>query len=747
MMNSSTHDWSGSHANPEAFVGLSSIADATAGVASLDSPLLQQTKSEIRSLASEIAQLAHTALDPHEFFDGFLPRLCVAMGAKAAGVWRTEADGSIYLMANHSLPTQLLDDSGREPAAIHSRPSESHQRILQCVTAEGQPILVPPGDVMLQAQRPTNPLADALIVVPVRVQDDVDCLLEVVQRPSGGPAAQRGYLRFVAQMADLMADYLRREQLRRLTKGQQRLSRIEDWLTAIAGAAQCTDRRQFASDAILDLFDGDRAIILCGASSCKVLAISGSRTFDPRSATVLAAQAMFRCLMLEASDFRTQPKWFAATDRRESGETIESQSLQAAVDHLCGTLGCRQLLCLALDAAPPACDETTPRTDSRVSRTTEVRTIALVAYAETGQEVRLGLVSDNSSSHSTAGLNADEATARLAVAIGALLGPGRSSIAQLANWLGLASPRTQLVGGQRIQRWITRVALVGLVYAVATFPVRQQIAATAVLRPESKQIYYAPSSGLVSSVLVDEGESVVAGQPLFRITSHELETQTESLQIELKKTEDQIAEKSSRLNRGDNLTSIEKDHLEYELRELETSQVSLRLQLDDARERLSELNVNARVAGTISTWDLRNRLMLHPVQSGQALASTFNADDRWRLELSIPDYRAGLTADALAEAENGAILVSYSLASHPDKKLEAFAYELAPQVTMQLGGLGPSPARVVKMVAIIRDASQLPLKNDGAIARATLNCGRVPLIWLVFRDAYWAVSSRVQLFW
>ncbi|MEZ6078456.1 MAG: hypothetical protein R3C56_23130 [Pirellulaceae bacterium] len=67
---------------------------------------MQQTKSEIRSLAAEIAQLASAALDPGEFYHGFLPRLCAAMGAKAAAVWRMAgSDSGLQLVAGHSLPS------------------------------------------------------------------------------------------------------------------------------------------------------------------------------------------------------------------------------------------------------------------------------------------------------------------------------------------------------------------------------------------------------------------------------------------------------------------------------------------------------------------------------------------------------------------------------------------------------------------------------------------------------------------
>ena len=71
--------------NNASFVG-SFTGEGAVGVASLDPPLIQQTMSEIRTLAGEIAKLAHAACEPAEFYRGFLPRLVTAMGAEGAAV-------------------------------------------------------------------------------------------------------------------------------------------------------------------------------------------------------------------------------------------------------------------------------------------------------------------------------------------------------------------------------------------------------------------------------------------------------------------------------------------------------------------------------------------------------------------------------------------------------------------------------------------------------------------------------------
>ncbi len=758
-MNSSTSEPGGAFAHPEAFVGLTAGGESIPGVASLDSPALQQTKSEIRSLAGELAQLAHTALEPADFYEGFLPRLCAAMGAKGAGVWRINSNGKPYLIAGHSLPTALLaaasnstSDTTSEPTSetsqartsmasvsdefdLHrpsvTRPSEPHQRILQCVVAEGQPILVPPGNVKLETERPTNPLSEALIIIPIRPQENVEFLLEVVQRPSGGPAAQRGYLRFVAQMGDLMADYLRRQQLREMSGERQRLERIEGWLTAIATAPATPQRQQLVSDATLELLNAERVFLLDGRG--RVVAISGTRNFDPRSEVVLAAQTVhsqYRQLHTRPSgpsSAGVEPIWFQATDRRQKSadSTADEKSQRippSGIDRLCEASACRQGVWVPLGESN--------------------YWSALLTYSEESVAPQREIN--------------DEGTPqfRLLRSIGAMLEGSSGGTGWLA-YTGLQSLRDWLTGDRKqrsakasslqlVQLWLLRAALVGLVLAIAFFPVSQPVSATAILQPHSKQMYYAPAAGIVAEVIVDEGDIVDSGTPLMRLTSHELETQAENLQIELKKTRGQLAEKTSRLHRGETLSALEKDQLEFDLRDLETELQSLELQRADTSDRLNELTIVARRTGTISTWDLRNRLLNHPVQAGQLLASTFDPDDKWRLELSIPDYRVGLVADALASAPQGAVQVSFSLASHPDQILEAFAVGMAPQVTVQNDA---ASARVVKTEAFIRDPNVLPLKKDGAIARATIDCGKVPLAWLVFRDAYWAVSSRVRMLW
>ena len=58
---------------------------------SLDPQLIEQTKQQIRSLVSEIAQLSKEDISPEEFYGQFLTRVVSALAAIGGAVWTTDS--------------------------------------------------------------------------------------------------------------------------------------------------------------------------------------------------------------------------------------------------------------------------------------------------------------------------------------------------------------------------------------------------------------------------------------------------------------------------------------------------------------------------------------------------------------------------------------------------------------------------------------------------------------------------------
>ena len=720
--------------NNASFVG-SFTGEGAVGVASLDPPLIQQTKSEIRSLAGEIAKLAHTALEPAEFYRGFLPRLVTAMGAEGAAVWQTveslakrgdahvaQLQSSFRLTAQHCLTNKLMtselltnelitsevnshslqDSTEPGPVSKHIVPTESHQRILECVIAEGSPILVPPQTVSIDADRPANPLEHSLIVIPVRIEDEVEFVLEVVQSASGGPAAQRGYLRFVAQMADLMADYLRRQTLREHAARTARLQQFEFWLTSIAQAENLQRQLRLAADGLAEMLESHQVFIVRSGRRPKVLAASGLDSFDPRSETILAAQLAERFLQQQSDSFEPYLdlcQWKSGDERLTS------------VSNLYALLASEKLVRL------------------RVSEQSDV--VAILAMEQ------------------NAGASPAEME-RVASSLLSLVDQQAVQSGWIRTWWPMrrAALRASRTEGQpkraAWQRWAIRTVVAGVVAAIAFAPVPQQITTTAVLAPQKKNCYYAPFDATVKKVIVEghENEPVQKGDLLLELESVALNQSLSQLKAE----QDANGIRREQLQYA-NFGSSPKADVAAESRNInvELAQVIGRMEANDREQafikaEIAKLNIFALEDGTLTTWDISNRLIGRPVARGELLLSTCDPNTDWELQVSVPEHRVGLVMDALERSVSKTVPMRFSLTSHPNVLLNGGLTWMADQATRNASG-----SNVVLSKAVI--VGDLPLKKEGAIAHVTIDCGRVPAIWLVVRDAYWACMSRLKLMW
>lgn len=670
---------------------------AAVGVASLDPPLIQHTQSEIRNLAGEIAKLAHSNLTPADFYAGLLPRLCMAMGATAAAVWQTHRSRGLQTnvpIEDQGLEPQLFltADHGMPPLLIHEQAAtQAHERILRCVVAEGQPMLVPPGKTHVETLRPSNPSEDSLIIVPVRIQEEVEYVLEVVQRPSGGPAAQRGYLRFVAQIADLMSDYLRRQLLRESSARTAKTLKFEHWIGQIAQASGAKDQLRLVADSLVDMLECHQSFIV-QSRRAKVTAVSGLGKFDARSESVLAVEAVERAIR-HSYAASTIPATLSLA-RDETGET--APQVRPLLSKLCQLVAAHTML-----------------------------RIQLSPYTQRA----IWIASDHP-------IDAEQqATAlRMSNAFGALLSDHRG-----ATWSSLSLSPTQ---PKRTwwQRWVMRIALLTLLAIIALFPVPQQVTTTGVLAPVKKRSYYAPSNAIVEEVLVTENQEVNIGQPLLRLNDRNLQSEIDRL-MGLEQTDQKRASQleGQRLRDGQ-LTQQQRDQLDSELAQLQVSLKGSREQIELLQKQASQLNVIADVPGKLATWDLHNRLLNRPVTTGDLLLSTFEEDGPWQLQVSVPEHRTGLVAEAIEASEFGAV-VRFSLTSHPQEMREGRLIRLADQTTRRTDS-----SNVVLGTGLI-ESQTLPIKKEGAIARVTIDCGQVPALWLLTRDAYNTCAGFLKMIW
>ncbi len=699
--------------NSSGFFGSTSdrfVAGAS-GVAALDTPQLSQTKLEIRNIVAEIAEFSAGQLPQSEFLDAVLPRICNAMGATAAALWHCDLDSHCTLMGQYRLPEVLkpAESNTAESAAAQQR---NHARILACVAAEGTGVLVPPHSVKMTADRPINPLEECLLVVPVKIDDRYEMLLEVIQPPGGGPAAQRGYLRFVAQVADLMSDYLRRQRLHDYARRAAYVERLQSSLIAISSTTSETERLQKSASALADLLDAELVMladpkrILGWRAGWRVRAISHVSTFDSRSEIVLATER----LLVDAARHRPDAPRLTllATADLTQEDTNESLSTTPGARIARGAEQLRELL-----------------------NCSHVGLLTLGPVGDVHALIALDAACDLSTTQSRA--------AELAESIGSMLqAPTRLSPFHYPS----ASIRRGSTAPLRRLRWeriLVRVSMLLLVLAIAFFPTPDNIATVAVLEPADKEIYYSPGSAIVDEVFVDTHQTVKKGERMIKLADSQLEARYDELQGQKRRTLSQLKHEQGQLKLR--ARSREDEHqLSANTVQLDIDLAAIEDQLRIVEKQVEALTIVARRDATVTTWDVRNQLRGRPVIPGQLLLTTYQPQAPWQLRVSVPERQLGQLRSAMAKTRDG-LPVQFALSSHPSEVRLGRLVRLSDQLFKDENG----SAKAIGMVAI--DASHLPALTDGAVARATIACGRSYAGWLAIRDAYREASAWWRLNW
>lgn len=676
------------------------------GVAALDTPQSSQTKAEIRSLVAEIAELSATGLPQSEFLNAVLPRICSAMGATAAALWQCSLNGQCDVVGQFRLPESLVaphDDESSDSDRLN------HSRILGCIAAEGSAVLVPPKSVRVAAERPVNPLDECLLIVPIKIDDRYEMLLEVIQPASGGPAAQRGYLRFVAQMADLMSDYLRRARLRTYATASAYVEQLQSSLLAISRSADQAERFQVAATALAQLLDAELVIlatrrrILTWQTACRVCAISHVPTFDARSEIVLATQALLGSVPDNDCGQAFTILTTAELISEGTDDSKESPTFAKCAQQLRGLLGCSHLAQLSLSDGGQ-CQAVLAFDSSTDLRSVKLRALELGEAFQSLLHYPVGTRSLRQPSTSTAGSKLSK-----------------------RRWLSRYT----------IERLVVRASAALLLLAIVFFPTPDNIATVALLESSDKELYYAPSSATVHEVCVETDQSVKKGAPLIKLVDHQLQSRLEELQGQKRTTQEQL-QLDRRIGKLGKQTPAEDLQLTSRIEQLEINLDSIDKQIGIIQSQIGQLTILAKRDAAVISWDAKNQLHDRPVTAGQLLLTTYQPNAPWQLRVAIPERQLGRLRAAMASAREG-LPVQFSLASHPSEICHGRLVRLSDQLVKDDDGVG----KAIGIVAV--DSRKLPTKSDGAVARATIACGRTYAGWLAIRDAYREASAWWRL--
>lgn len=666
-------------ATSEPFVFTPGAAAPSVGPASGDGTdrLVTETRREIAEIVREIAVAVRSDRTANEFFGLLVDRIQRAMAAEGVVVWKifdsTECVRRLGRITDDSIP--------RESTA-------THQKLLAEVASEGQPVVVPASPRASDAEAPANPMDVPVALVPIELEPSADgpsFLLEVFLESDCGVATQRGYLRFVAQMADLAGEFLRSDQLRSLRRRQQLAGLIDD---AVLELHRIDDRKTLEAavvDRAADIFGFDR-VGICIGQPAKLVAVSHVESIDTRSDSAKQLRDASR------TEFDSDGcRWLA-----DDASTTSGLVVRAVVTDRSNPM--RNMVCLQVadvEPIPAECRE------------------ELVRFMQ----------------------HADMAMENAA---------GRSSIPG-GRLLALLSPRSQSAGPKRLRKLLAMTTFAIVVMIVALFPVPLVVSSVATIRPEQVQSITAPRDAIVDQVFIQHGQSVASGDLLMTLVDPDLEEQLTAL---VGRRAVLVQQKSHWTGALVETASHEMDRLEKvqgESRLVSEEIQSIDDQLALLRRAEATLKIRADRDGIVDAWQIGQRLQSKPLRRGDWLLQVIDTDSTWSVEANVPQTRIAHLNNAMSDED---FFVNLSLDSDPSTSYSASVQRIGPALDTDVGSprstavllrLGDEAARTMS-------AMQQTSQQSGAPARAMFHCGSAPAAYVLFQDVIRSARGTAALY-
>lgn len=758
--------------------GIDTIVDRRSPL-QLDSPFVQQTKDQIREIVSKIAASTQSPLAPQDFISDSLPRIVTAMGATGAALWQWRESDGWTLIGATNIPDTLVATRLEQIASISSqitsgqmdpierlelleseiadsidtssakqseqttapnlssiKPSQRHASILDAVRKERQPILIPPEGTELRRDRPTNPTDQILILSPLPLGQEQGTLwLQVIQPPSGGPASQRGYLRFVAQMADLMAEYFKSHRLRVLERDRHCLTIAEQTMSQLA--INTHQRRGLAQlmNVLRDHAAAEHVFLVRRESvfqRWRVVAAAGLTEIDTRSDGI---QKIARAVPAIESilPFGGSLKSDQLGDDPDSRDPDLALWLSTFAVHEAKWL---KLTDATMDAGMLHSDsqsgtESGSTKQHRPKKRRRYRTDVALLVSWSGTDRPPDRIEPQLTLIARLGL-ASLQIAWWKHAIAERKSSGRS----LSNRLNpLSWPRI-----------VQAFAMLAILSGILAVPVPVKLQATAILHPSVQQHVFAPGDAVVEEIFVEHGQSVTAGQPLMQLRSLALESEYETAIAEQLKNSQRRTEIDQRLLRSSDITSVQRDELEFERETLNAMASVENMQLGILKKQIEALQIRADMDGVIATWNVQNNLRDRPLKSGQWLLSLHNPNANWILEASLPERDIDAFRKAVASPSSSETYAT--LTNMPQTPLKvSYLPNSIPRIEHRFASYRDTSSPGILCVRFAVDQLQIPRTAaiSGATARISIPTGTAPLGWALGRDFFLSLWAKARM--
>ncbi|MGD9127711.1 MAG: HlyD family efflux transporter periplasmic adaptor subunit [Planctomycetia bacterium] len=676
---------------------------------SLNPELIEQTKQQIRSLVNEIAQLSKSDIAPNEYYPAFLTKTVSALAAIGGVVWTVEDQGRLALQ--YQINLQKTDLRENEEAQIQ------HGRLLQKVMTTGEPVLVPPhsgtGDAADTEDQASNPTDFLLLLGPIKTDLEVVGAIEIFQRPETGINTQKGYLRFLTQMCDLAADFIKGHQLRHYSDRQVMWTQLEDFTRMVHASLDPRLTAFTIANEGRRLIECDRvSVAIRRGRKYKVESVSGQDTLEKRSNTVRLLGRL-ATKVVEAEE----PIWYTG-DTSNMAPQIE-EALHEYIDESHS----KTVAVLPLGRPAPPEEEQDPDKPEEPEPPIGALIVERIEDARIPETMRQRM--DVVTKHSSLALaNSLE----------------HQDLFLMPVWRALGKMKW-IVRGRTLPKTIAiAIAIIAIIVMMFVMPWDFELQADGKLEPVNQSDVFASVSGKITEVKAKHDQDVIKGQELAKMRSTEIAMQIRELEGDIESAKKSIQNKQWLLSEHDG-NAQERNQLIGEIHALEEKFNSLQSQLKLAKEKDQELVILSPRKGKILTWEPEKTLRNRPVERGQVLMEVADTEGPWQIELTMPEDRMGYIAKAQKEFDTKHLKVTFILASEPGKEYEGTIKEI--NYNAEIRGQEGNTVLVKVDIEGSVDKERFPGLRPGTEVKAKVYCGRKPVGFVLFHDLWAFIESKI----
>ena len=679
----------------------------------IDPGLLEQTKTQIRKLVAEIAELAESDIQPNEFYVEFLNRVVAAVAASGGALWLLDGRGGIKMQ--HQLEFRL---TGLMDGRVRTQP---HDALLGAMIQASQATIIPPNATIEGMPNAGNPTGYSLILAPLTVDKQVVGLIEILMDPTRKAAQQKSTLRFVGDLCDLAGQYLKNRQMRQMMSQQRLWNQLETFTHAIHGSL---DMKEACFAVVNDgkrLVGCDRlSVALKVGGRTMIEAVSGQEVVEQRANLIRELTKLCKAVIRSGEDL-------VYTGNTEGFAPDLRDCLEAYVDES----GSKAVIVTLLHK--PELDTT----KEKVAFGCVVAEQIGDEMAPTDAHARCEVVARHSS---TALWNASEYDRALLPVLKLIGTPWRFFRGRtLAKILAVLA------------------ALVSLVLILTFVPWQLTIEGRGSLLPENRRNLYAPVAGTVLEVPVIHGQLVHEGDLVCELESKDLEKEWKRLVAEKQSAESQQLFLNRQANSSGQMRDDEKAQIKGQAQEAKIKAESAEKQIKIIQEQLESMKIRAPQDGIITTWEPQKTLKGRPVEIGTELLQIAAVVGEWEMEVDVPDDDMGpvLAAQSRLQKEiaagtkpPGASLEAYFVtATDPEHRYAGFVRRIGAKAetveTKHVVKLTVGFTEKVRNDFLARNKTLRP----GAEVRARVLCGEARLAYVLLRDVVHVFYETVLFRW